>query len=157
MGDLHYELVKFILRNIPFNQHKIIELIGESNVDIELLDYYNSDVWFKQEKTGLVYVNHFQWSKAISKNLMLEILEILKPKPLASKLEEKKGSVIIQPGVYSEDENLYGRIQDELEIKAPTEGGNYTRCEYCGKRYDVSCIHRCLAEAKGRSFLDELL
>ena len=84
MGQVQFSLVDFILRNIPYNQHKVIELIGEDNVDSELLDYYNSDVWFNQEKTGLIYINHFRWGKAISKNLMLEIFEILKPKPLTT-------------------------------------------------------------------------
>ena len=91
LGDMHYDLLDFILRNIPYNQHKVIELIGESNIDEELLDYYNGDVWFNQEKTGLVYVNHFRWSKTISKNLMLELFEILKPKELSTK---KKTAVI---------------------------------------------------------------
>ena len=62
----------------------MIELIGESNISFELLDLYDSDVWFKQEKTGLIYVNHFRWNKAFSKNLLLEIFDILKPKPLTS-------------------------------------------------------------------------
>ena len=64
----------------------MIELIGETNVDPLLLDYYNNDVWLKQEKKGLLYVNHFRWRKAISKNLILEIFEILKPKPLTTQV-----------------------------------------------------------------------
>ena len=62
-------------------------------MDEELLDYYNFDVWYKQEKTGLLFVNKFHWNKAISKNLMLEIYEILKPKALCYKI--RRGSFVM--------------------------------------------------------------
>ena len=45
-------------------------------------------------KTGLVYVNHFRWNKAISRNLMLELFEILKPIELSTKKKSAKANFI---------------------------------------------------------------
>ena len=110
-SSINYLLIDFILHNIPYNQHKPIEILGEDNIDVGLLDYYNSDIWFKQEKIGLLYVNKYSWSKAISKNLMLEIFSILKPKSLRKKLPESPRDIYGRMGgrknsfVYSDNDS----------------------------------------------------
>ena len=62
-ADTYHFLVKFVLYHVPNNQHEVIELIGELNIDADLIQYFNSGTWYKQEKVGIVFVNHFHWKK----------------------------------------------------------------------------------------------
>ena len=79
-------MIKFILYYIPNYKYEYIQTIGVTKIDKELIDYYISQPWHKEEKCALIFVNHYIWKKRISKNLMLEIFEMLEPQ----KIDESK-------------------------------------------------------------------
>jgi hypothetical protein len=64
------------------------------------MNIYLNNTFFKTEKQGLVYVNSRAWANRVSKNLMLELFEFLRPKKIeVRKVEEKKSrrsSAILQ-------------------------------------------------------------
>ena len=39
-ADTYHFLVKFVLCHVPNNQHEVIELIGELNIDADLIQYF---------------------------------------------------------------------------------------------------------------------
>jgi hypothetical protein len=76
---LLFWLLYYIFKNIPYHHNEIIESCGVDNMNIELLEIYQSNQFYEVERKGLLFVNKEVWSGKINKNLMLELFSFLRP------------------------------------------------------------------------------